>query len=32
VVFIVAGLLGAAGEGIGGGSGNQQQNPTTIQP
>jgi hypothetical protein len=29
----VAGLLGAAGEGIGGGSGNQQQtSTTTIQP
>jgi hypothetical protein len=35
VVFIVAGLLGAAGEGIGGGSGNPQQTSTTtttIQP
>jgi hypothetical protein len=33
VVFIVVGLLGAAGEGIGGGSGNAQQTPsTTTQP
>jgi hypothetical protein len=33
VVFIVFGLLGAAGEGIGGSSGNSQQtSTTTIQP